>query len=139
MSDPESVLRITDNDIHEANQLSLNCPICASPVEKNTTQPELQPVVCAACGTLYHRACWEGNRGHCAILGCSHDRYRVYGSHQPVITITAQELPTDAEVRRRSEQVKRLKRQEQQRVPPARPPSQGFWARLFERIARAFR
>lgn len=143
MSEPERVLRITDNDIHEANQLSLNCPICAGPVEKNMGQAELAPVVCAACGTLYHRACWEGNRGHCAILGCSHDKYRIYGSTTPVITITTRDLPSDAEVARRTEQVKQLKRQEQQRQAqqPQRPrqqPTRGFWATLFGRILRSF-
>jgi hypothetical protein len=72
-------IRITDNDIAEANQLSLHCPICASAVEKNLAGEELRPVVCAACGTLYHKACWEQSGGKCAVLGCGHDKYRVYG------------------------------------------------------------
>ncbi len=72
-------IRITDNDIAEANQLSLHCPICASAVEKNLDGDELRPVVCASCGTLYHKACWEQSGGKCAILGCGHDKYRVYG------------------------------------------------------------
>ena len=62
-------------------QISSACtvPICASAVEKNIAGEELRPVVCAACGTLYHKACWEQSGGKCAMLGCGHDKYRVYG------------------------------------------------------------
>ena len=54
-------IAITLDDIAAANQLSLACPICAGPVEAYANQRALAPIVCNACGTLYHLACWEQN------------------------------------------------------------------------------
>ena len=42
-------IKITEEDIAEANRLSLSCPICASAVEKNTNNPSLRAVICANC------------------------------------------------------------------------------------------
>lgn len=132
-------IRITADDIKEANQLSLHCPICAGPVENNVDEPELQPVLCTKCGTLYHRACWEGNGGKCAVLGCDHTEARRYGINLgPVMTIKANEVPTDAQVDRMQRQ--RLKSAEKVpgRVSPKQEPTPGFWARLYRRILDAF-
>lgn len=148
MSDENGVLRITDNDVQEANQLSLACPICAGPVEKHIEEAELAPVVCVKCGTLYHRACWERNNGKCAILGCGSTQYRVYGRSEAVLKITAADLPSDAEIARQERAQKTLKQVERERArvasqsqsPNAAPRRQprGFWAQLFEAIRRAF-
>ncbi|MEM7334856.1 MAG: RING finger protein [Chloroflexota bacterium] len=79
---------ITEEDIKQANQLSLHCPICAGPVEKFTNEAELTPVICIDCGTLYHKVCWEQNGNKCAIIGCSSTKYRVYGQQiKPELTI----------------------------------------------------
>ncbi len=141
MAEQENALiRITADDIKEANQLSLHCPICAGPVENNVDEPELQPVLCGKCGTLYHRACWEGNGGTCAVLGCDHTEARRYGINLgPIMTIKPDEVPSDAQVDRMQRQ--RLKSAEKApgRVAPKREPSQGFWARLYQRILEAFR
>jgi hypothetical protein len=129
-------IHISQEDILQANQLSLHCPICASAVENNVDGAALQPVLCTKCGTLYHRACWDQSGGRCAILGCGSAEYRVYGQDLgPVMVIThadlpriGRQLPTDA-------QQKRLKAAERQR----QRETGSFWSQLFERILRAIR
>jgi hypothetical protein len=133
-------IRITDQDIAEANQLSLHCPICAGPVEAHAEEPALEPVVCTKCGTLYHRACWEQNGGKCAVLGCDHTEARRHGVNLgPVLKIQASDVPSDAQVDRMQRQrLKSAEKSGQRQVAskPAPPPS--FWARLYQRILKAF-
>lgn len=139
MADSNGVLRISYEDVTEANQLSHQCPICAGPVENNAEAIPLTPVVCNQCGTLYHKACWEQSGGKCAILGCGHTACHPYGAPQgPVLTIRPHEIPSDAQVMQMN--MKRLKSAERQRRPSPTPPvkQRGFWATLFEAIRRAF-
>lgn len=140
MADENGVLKITEHDVTEANQLSLHCPICAGPVERNVEQAELMPVVCAACGTLYHRACWAQNGGKCAILGCSHTESRTFGSEVSTLRIDMSDIPSEAQVKRRNERLKRAERAKQRKQDnrePADPQSSGFWNSLFGRILRS--
>lgn len=142
MSDSNGVLRITYEDVAEANQLSLQCPICASPVENHAGAPALTPVACNQCNTLYHQACWEGSGGKCAILGCGHTACHRYGSRQaPVLTIRPSDVPSEAQVAQM--EMRRLKsaekaRPSQRQQPQPRPVTRGFWAQLLENIRRAF-
>lgn len=41
------------------------CPICRKPITPDTPQ-----VMCSACGSLQHQACWEKNSG-CSSIGCN--------------------------------------------------------------------
>lgn len=136
----EELITITTDDVSRANQLSLHCPICAGPVEKHVTDDALRPVVCTRCDTLYHRACWEGNGGKCAILGCGHKECRPYGTHGSVLKISMQDIPSDAEVaqqeRQRLKSAERVRQMQGRRRAPEKP--KGFWQRLFEAIRRAF-
>ena len=123
-------LTITNNDIQEANQLSLHCPICANPVEKFIDDRELQPVVCVKCGTLYHKVCWEQGGGKCAVLGCGHDKFKVYGTPvSPVLSIKYTDLPRPS-VNGRSSQTKQLKEEQRRQVEQLRRPS--LLRRLFK-------
>lgn len=125
-------ISITEEDIREANQLSLHCPICANPVEKFTDDPDLQPVVCDGCGTLYHKACREQSGGQCAVLGCDSESFHVYGMQtDPIITIRRTDIkpgPNGRGSRRRS--TKRLKDEQRRQVEELRRP--GLLQRLFK-------
>ena len=79
-------LRITADDINEANKLSLHCPICASPVYRDESNAEMAPVECVDCEAIYHKACWEMAGGTCAIIGCDCKKCRPFGTgvSQPV-------------------------------------------------------
>jgi hypothetical protein len=125
-------IQITDDDINEANRLSLHCPICASAVENNIGDLSVRPVVCTKCGTLYHQVCWEQSGGKCAILGCECTEYYVYGRNRdPALTITYSDLPApSANGRGPSTQTKRLKAQQAREVERLRRP--GFWQRLWQ-------
>jgi len=127
-------IEITDDDISEANRLSLHCPICAGAVEKNVRERSLAPVVCAKCGTLYHRVCWEQSGGKCAILGCECTEHYVYGRNRdPALTITYSDLPAPSANGRGpvvSPQTKRLKAEQAREVERMRQP--GFWQRLWK-------
>lgn len=124
-------IHISDTDITEANQLSLHCPFCANPVEDNVAEPELWPVVCAACGTLYHEACWTQSGGKCAVLGCDHDKFRRYGeSLSPVLTIKYTDLQPSLNGRSPSRRTKRLKDEQRRQVEQLRRPS--LLRRLFQ-------
>lgn len=123
-------LTITDNDIEAANQLSLHCPICANPVEKFVEDQDLQPVICAKCGTLYHKVCWEQGGGKCAVLGCGHDKFKVHGTPaSPLLSIKYTDLPRPS-VNGRSSQTKRLKDEQRRQVEDLRRPS--LLQRLFK-------
>ena len=127
-------IEITDDDISEANRLSLHCPICAGAVENNTRERSLLPVVCAKCGTLYHKTCWEQSGGKCAILGCECTENYVYGRNRdPALTITYSDLPAPSLNGRGpavSQQTKRLKAEQAREVEQLRRP--GFWQRLWQ-------
>lgn len=124
-------LTITNSDIQAANQLSLHCPICANPVEKFVEERELLPVVCAKCGTLYHKVCWEQGGGKCAVLGCGHDKFKVYGTPaSPVLSIKYTDLPRPSVNGRSSQQTKRLKEEQRREIEELRRPS--LLQRLFK-------
>lgn len=129
-------IQITLDDVSEANRLSLHCPICASPVENHPTAPELVPVVCGGCKTLYHRACWQQSGGKCAILGCDHDRYLLYGRpSKPELIIRHSDIPAatpfpNGRPERVSRRTQELKREQQRRVEELRRPS--LLRRLFQ-------
>lgn len=124
-------IQITAEDINAANQLSLHCPICANPVEKYVTARELRPVVCVACGTLYHEACWVQSGGKCAVLGCDHDKFRRYGEDlTPVLKIKYTDLQPSLNGRFPNRRTKRLKEEQRRQVEQLRRPS--LLRRLFQ-------
>ena len=132
-----NVLKITEKDIIEANQLSLSCPICASAVEKNAPVAALSPVICSKCETLYHKTCWEQNDGKCATLGCEHTVCHPIGPElEPGLTIKYADIPKHPPSRPspngRSE---RLKAQEKRRQESGE--GKAPWRELFSRILRA--
>ncbi|MCI0397938.1 MAG: hypothetical protein L0332_01620 [Chloroflexi bacterium] len=138
MDDEEQFIRITADDIAEANRLSLSCPICASAVENNVNAPALAPVVCANCQTLYHAACWEQNGSKCAILGCGHRQARPYGVPAAArLVIRHADLPVhvprapvpNGRNQQLKEQEKRLQQERARR---------DFWNNLVQNILRAF-
>ena len=132
MDEQESpFIRISEEDITEANRLSLHCPICANPVEDNVTTTALTPIVCAACGTLYHKACWQQSSGKCAVLGCDHDKFRRYGENlTPVLRIKYTDLRPALNGRSPSRRTKRLKEEQRRQVEQLRRPS--LLRRLFQ-------
>jgi len=137
MSESE-IIRISAEDIAEANRLSLSCPICASAVEKNVESRALAPVVCSNCHTLYHRTCWEQNGGTCATLGCEHDECYTYGTEMgPLLKIRYADLPKHAPRRVQSPngRSKQLKAEEKRRQRER--ARQEFWGNLVDRIKRA--
>ncbi len=132
----EPFMRITDNDISEANRLSLSCPICGNAVENHTDGPALVPVVCDKCGTLYHRACWEQSGGKCAVLGCGSDKFHVYGKNtKPVLKVKYTDLPAPSVNGGTgpSAQTRRLK-EEQKRQVERMTLFQRFWRWLLDQI-----
>lgn len=123
-------LTITNTDIQAANQLSLHCPICANPVEKFVEDRSLQPVICAGCGTLYHKMCWEQGGGKCAVLGCGHEKFNIYGLEtSPVLSIKYSDLPRPS-ANGRSSRTKRLKDEQRRQVEQMRQPG-SLLARFF--------
>lgn len=132
------LIQITDNDITEANRLSLHCPICACAVENNLDGAALRPVVCAACGTLYHQACWQQSGGKCAILGCGHDKYVVYGRDLgPALKVKYTDLPQPSpNGSGPSRRTKRLKDQQRRQVEELRRPSllRRLWQWILDQI-----
>lgn len=127
-------ISITLDDVSAANQLSLACPICASPVEAYANQRALAPVVCTSCGTLYHLACWEQNGGKCAVIGCDSRTYTPYGSELGnTLTITHQDIMRTPA--RYHDNTKKFKERARTTQPVQ---SRSFWTNLFERIRRAF-
>lgn len=140
MNENEEVIRITVEDIAEANQLSLNCPICAGAVEKYAPRPETSPVFCVACETLYHLACWEQNGGSCAVLGCEGDTYKRYGVVDlgPPLTIEQRDIPKAAPVPDFSPngQTKRLKEDERLK---GQIRVRSFWRELWQNLLQAIK
>lgn len=129
-------ITITAEDISAANQLSEHCPICGSPVEREAAERALDPVACADCGTLYHKACWEqlGNNV-CAMIGCNCKKYRPYGTHaSPLLTISATELPQSRNgVSRHTKELKAAERRMYDEVH-GRGPLRRFFDWLLRQI-----
>lgn len=125
-------IRITDNDVNEANQLSLQCPICGNAVENHVDGPLLVPVVCDNCGTLYHKACWEQSGGKCAVLGCGHEKFHLYGQdNKPVLKVKYTDLPAPStNGQAPSQQTRRMKEEQRRQVEQMRKP--GFWQRVWQ-------
>ena len=64
-SKPGSNVYEEEADKHENSQLpSPTCPVCCCEI-----LPEEDRISCPDCGMLYHKDCWEDNKG-CAIFGC---------------------------------------------------------------------
>ncbi len=131
------LIKITVEDISEANRLSLSCPICASAVENNLDNLALRPVVCANCQTLYHRTCWEQNGNKCATLGCEHEQCYPYGTELgPRLTISYSDLPKHVPATPAANgRSKALKAQEKRRQRETE--RREFWRGLLHRIRRA--
>lgn len=130
-------ISISEDDIKEANQLSLHCPICANPVENNVSRADLHPVVCLQCGTLYHKACWEQAGGKCAVLGCDHTEYRLYGTQmRPVLKVDYKDIKSAANGRGPSRTTKQLKHEQRRQVERLRRPGllQRLWQWLLDQI-----
>ena len=124
-------IHITEDDIQQANRLSLHCPICAGAVENYVTSQALVPVVCEACGTLYHKACWEQAGGKCAILGCDHQKYYLYGRRaEPQLTITHRDVAHDMHNGRNPISNKQYKNEQRRQVEALSRP--GLWQRLWQ-------
>ena len=131
-------ITITTDDVQEANQLSLHCPICAGAVERNVQTSALTPVVCTKCGTLYHEACWVQSGGKCAILGCGSTKYRAYGEDTgPVLKISINDLPKDHRRSPLNSTEKRIKAEERRRAREQYNPS--WLARWVQRLLRAIK
>ena len=129
-------LRITNQDIADANRLSLSCPICASAVEKNPELLPMTPVVCAMCKTLYHRVCWEQNDNSCATLGCAHERcYEIGAVEGPLLKVRYSDLPTHIPQKEYSPNG-RFKEKAKEKLGYG-GLSDGFWGNLLVRIMRA--
>jgi len=132
------LIHISLDDVTEANQLSLHCPICANPVENGVVDSALTPVVCTGCHTLYHKACWQQSGGKCAILGCDQKKYVVYGQENlPVLKIKYTDLPhPSVNGRPPRSRTKRLKEQQRRQVEQLRRPSllQRLWQWLLDQI-----
>jgi hypothetical protein len=138
--DEQPPIRITADDIAEANQLSLHCPICASGVENNPTDGALAPVVCAKCQTLYHAACWGQNGSKCAILGCGHDRSYPYGNDvKPLLKIEHRDLPRDVPRPPITPNGRNKQLKEQERRLQKEMKRRGFLSDLFQSLLRAIR
>jgi hypothetical protein len=137
MSESQHPIKISAEDITEANRLSLSCPICASAVEKNVASADLVPVVCSNCHTLYHRTCWQQNGGQCATLGCQHKECYTYGTELgPLLKIGYSDLPRHVPRRPSPNgRSKQLKAEEKRRQREAERSA--FWNTLLERIKRA--
>lgn len=136
-----SFIRISTDDIVEANRLSLHCPICASAVEKNLDGDALIPIVCASCGTLYHKSCWEMSGGKCAILGCGNDTYSIFGRDLgPALKLNYDDIPHPSPNGRdgtaASRRERRLKAEQKRQVEALRRPGllQRIWQWLLDQI-----
>lgn len=132
-------ITITTDDIRDANQLSLHCPICANPVENYVEETDLQAVVCAKCGTLYHKTCWQLGGNKCAVLGCNHEKYYVHGVRvSPVLSIKHSDLGPAVPSRngRSTERNKQLKHEQRRQVEQMRRPGlfQRLWQWLLDQI-----
>ena len=104
-------------------------------IEKNLDGEALIPVVCASCGTLYHKTCWEQSGGKCAILGCGHDKFHVYGRDLgPALKLNYDDIPQPSANGRgpdgSSRRQRRLKEEQKRQVEAMRRP--GLLQRFFQ-------
>jgi hypothetical protein len=132
------VVRVTQDDIVEANRLSLSCPICADAVERTADQAGLEPVFCGKCQTLYHRTCWMQNGSRCAVLGCDHREAHAYGVEMgPRLKISYSDISRHPPQPQPSPngRTRQLKEQEKRRQREA--AARDFWSGLFQRIRQA--
>ncbi|MGH2535903.1 MAG: hypothetical protein ACRDHL_00745 [Candidatus Promineifilaceae bacterium] len=130
-------LRVSLEDVAAVNRLSLSCPICASAVERHPGRPELAPVFCRQCQTLYHDTCWAQNGGRCAVLGCAGREAANYGPDLgPRLKIGYADLPRQARRSPTASQTGRLKAKEKRHRAEAARPS--FWNTLLQSILRSF-
>ena len=108
-------IKITLEDIEQANQLSHACPMCAGPVFRSYDDPAMAPVECASCETVYHRACWQQAGGKCAMVGCDSQRVRAIDNvPAPTGAVTIQpNLPNEPRRERGPEITEELKRQQE--------------------------
>ena len=90
-------IKITLDDIEQANKLSESCPMCAGPVYREYNDPAMAPVECASCETIYHRACWEQAGSKCAMVGCDSKQVKAYDAVQPAVSVSIR--PTDIRAR----------------------------------------
>lgn len=105
-------IKITLDDIQQASQLSLACPMCAGPVYREYNDPAMAPVECVECGTIYHRACWEQAGGKCAMVGCDCTRIKAFNAppDQPAPSVAIR----TTDIRARGPEItEELKRQQQ--------------------------
>jgi hypothetical protein len=136
--DDGEFIKITNEDVAEANRLSLGCPICASAVEDNTDIQDLRPVVCSKCQTLYHRTCWEQNDNKCATLGCGSTKSFPYGTELgPRLKIRYSDLPKHAPQAPTSPNGRFKELKEQQKRLQKQASGGEFWKGLYRRILRA--
>ena len=137
----EPLIQITPDDISQANQLSLNCPICAGPVENHVESAPLTPIVCAHCGTLYHQACWEQNGGRCAILGCNSVAYKRYGVLDlgPVLTVHSSDIPREVSRPVAPPPVSPTKKLKEEQKLQREVQRRFFLSDLFKALLRAIR
>ena len=141
MSENQEPIRITAEDVVEANRLSLHCPICADAVEEHVDEERMAPVYCSACETLYHRACWEQNGGTCAVLGCDNTSYKRYGAVDlgPTLKIEPKDIPkvVPRPVTSPNGRTKRLKDAERRMQREVR--RRHFWRDLWQSLLRAIK
>lgn len=141
MSENGEFISISAQDIAEANQLSLHCPICAGAVEKNAPRQELVAVYCTSCETLYHRACWEQNGGSCAVLGCSGDSYRVFGAVDlgPVLKVRRADIPHSIPTTKTPQNGRNRRLKENERRLQRELQGRSFLRDLWHSLLRAIR
>ena len=132
-------IKITPDDIEEANRLSLGCPICASAVQDNVDARALKPVICSNCQTLYHSTCWEQNGGKCATLGCGSTESYPYGTEVgPRLKIRYSDLPKHVPQAPSSKIGRNKELKHPQKRLQDRARGREFWSNLYGRILKAF-
>ncbi|HSH03932.1 MAG TPA: hypothetical protein VLL52_15560 [Anaerolineae bacterium] len=132
--DEEPIIRITFDDIEEANKLSLHCPICASAVHRYTDESSLAPVACQGCETLYHYACWQQKGPVCAMLGCDHTECRPYNeAAADVLTIDHADVANAPPLT--TTRTQRLKAEQRQQTQQP----QTVWQRVWNVLVRVIR
>jgi hypothetical protein len=141
MSENEQFIRITEDDIAEANQLSLHCPICAGAVERHAVDGAMAPIYCSDCETLYHLACWEQNGGKCAVLGCSGEAYGRVGELDlgPVLTIKQSDIPRHAPQPRVTPNGRTKRLKESERRMQREMKRRSLWRNLWDSLLRAIK
>lgn len=134
-------ITITDDDIREANMLSLHCPICGTPVENYVEQPELVAVECVDCGTLYHKTCWEQAGGKCAMIGCTSTSYRLHAQDSgPVLKIDQTDIGRHQPQQAPNGSPRENKRiKEQERRMRDEVYGRGIFRRFFDWLLRQIR